>query len=201
MRVEPKPAYFDAASRSYAARGEAWPWSWLRRREEAAVFDLLGPVRGCEILELGCGAGYYTRRLISRGGARHVVAVDIAPGMVRQLPAEGVTGIVGDACAVELDRKFPVILSAGLLEFLEDPAALFQNARRHAMPGARLVVLAPGRGFFGALYRLYHRSHRVEARLFAEGDIRRLAGQSGWRIAQVRKVWPFALVVEARNSP
>ncbi len=201
MPVEPKPAYFDAAARSYAARSEAWPWSWVRRREEAAVFDCLGPVRGCEILELGCGAGYYTSRLIARGGARHVVAVDIAPGMVRQLPAKDVTGIAGDAGAVELDRKFSHILSAGLLEFLEDPVALFQNARRHAMQGARLVVLAPSRGFFGALYRLYHRSHRVDVTLFTEGDIRRLAGLAGWRIEQVRKVWPFALVVEARTLP
>ncbi len=121
--------------------------------------------------------------------------------MVRQLPAEGVTGIAGDACAVELNRKFSHILSAGLLEFLEDPAALLQNAHRHAMPGARLVVLAPSMGFFGALYRLYHRSHRVEAALFTESDIRRLAGLAGWRIERVRKVWPFALVVEARTLP
>jgi len=201
LRGEPNLAYFDAVSRSYEARSERWPWSWVRRREAASVFDFLGPIRGCEILELGCGAGYYTRRLISRGGARHIVAVDIAPGMVGQLPATDITGIVGDASVIELNRKFSHILSAGLLEFLKDPGALFQIARRHAMPGARLVVLLPRRGFIGAMYRLYHRSHRVAVKLFTESEVRRLAEQSGWRIEQVGKVWPFALVAQARLLP
>ncbi len=130
-----------------------------------------------------------------------MVAVDIAPGMVRQLPARKVTGIAGDAAAIKLRRKFSHILSAGLLEFVKDPAALLQNARLHAKPGARLVVLLPRLGFLGFLYRLYHRSHRVDAALFTESDIRRLAKQSGWRIVQARKVRPFALAVEAMTLP
>jgi SAM-dependent methyltransferase len=152
------------------------------------------------VLELGCGIGYYTRRLLSRGAA-HVVAVDLAPGMVRALPTEHVTGVLGDAGTIDLDRKFTHILSAGLLEFVPEPAKVLRNARRHSEAGARLVVLIPRSNVWGTAYRLYHASHGVGATLFTQDRIYDLAGQAGWEPHETRKVWPFSLVVNARAKP
>ena len=42
---------------------------------------MIGDVRGKTVLDLGCGEGFYSRRLLDLGAAR-VVGIDISPGMV-----------------------------------------------------------------------------------------------------------------------
>jgi len=69
--------YFDLQAEQYHASSSTAIWAWQRRREAAAVLTLLGKVDGEEILELGCGAGYYTQQLLNHGAA-HITAVDFS---------------------------------------------------------------------------------------------------------------------------
>jgi SAM-dependent methyltransferase len=103
---------------------------------------LLGDIAGLEVLELGAGAGFYTREL-TRRGARQVWAVDISSAMLAALPAGRITPVLGDAAMIRLDRRFPVPLSTGMLEFVADPAAMLANAAHHAEASARFVILVP----------------------------------------------------------
>lgn len=184
-------SYFDKVAAGYQHASSSFVWGRIRRQEERVVRQLLGDVSGQDVLELGSGAGYYTRVLLSCG-ARHVWAVDISKNMLDGLPKERVTPVLGDAATVEVGRTFATLLSAGMLEFVPDPAAALVNAARHAEPGARLVILYPTLGLAGRAYRAFHRRNGIAIRLFAPKDIAGLVAQTGWRIEETMTSGPFS---------
>ena len=189
--------YFEKRAPRYHFSSTNWPWNWLRRREADGVSDLIGDVTGREVLDLGCGAGYYTCFMLKRG-ANHVYSVDISQNMVAQLQSDRVTTNVADATTVDLGRHFKHIVCAGLLEFVPDPLALLRNTRRMADTDAVLVVLVPYANFWGNLYRAFHQRHGIKVRLFAAEELGSLATQTGWRVNKKRFVWPFTLLAQLR---
>jgi len=58
---DPVGDYFSGRASDYQARSTRFPWAWIRARELTAVRSLLGNVAGLDVLELGAGAGFYTR--------------------------------------------------------------------------------------------------------------------------------------------
>ena len=187
----PVRSYFDKVAAGYHTASSKFVWGRIRRQEESVVRRLLGSVDGQDVLELGSGAGYYTRVLLS-SGARHVWAVDISQNMLDGLPKDRVTPVLGDAAIVDVGRKFPMLLSAGMLEFVPDPGAALVNAAKHAEPGALLVILYPTLGLAGRAYRAFHRRNGIVIRLFTPGDIDALVAQSGWRIEETIASGPFS---------
>src|ERR1700757_2968413 len=157
--------YFSGRASDYQARSTRFPWAWIRARELTAVRSLLGNFAGLDVLELGAGAGFYTREL-TRRGAYQIWAVDISGAMLATLPADRITPILGDAATIRLDRRFPVLLSTGMLEFVYNPAAVLENAAHHAEARARFVILVPQANIFGQLYRRFHRSHGIHVQFF-----------------------------------
>jgi SAM-dependent methyltransferase len=124
-----------------------------------------------------------------------VWAVDFSAGMLAALPAARVTPVEADAARVDLGRRFPVIVSAGMLEFVPDPAAVLANAARHAERNGRFVLLVPRRNLPGHCYRALHRGHGISIAFFDRQWFEAAARASGWRLVETRKVFPFALVV------
>jgi SAM-dependent methyltransferase len=89
------------------------------------ILDLLAPVRGGLVLELGCGSGALTRHLVA--GGHRVVATDASPAMI------GLAGVMlgGKADLRRLalpDDPLPAadaIVSVGhAISYLPDPAAV-----------------------------------------------------------------------------
>ncbi len=191
--------YFDGQAATYMAASSRWPWSVVRSRETAAVRASLGDLRDTRVLELGAGAGHYTRLLLTLGAAE-VVAVDLSEAMVAQLP-RGARGLVADAAELRLDERFHHVLSAGMLEFVPDPASVLHNAARHTLPGGTLTLLVPHSGALGWAYHRYHRSHGVTAQTFSPTDLASLAEHTGWRLLHTRRVLPIALVASLELTP
>lgn len=191
--------HFDRAAGRYQAASLRWPWSWQRRREARAVLALAGALAGRSVLDLGAGAGFYSRLFLEQG-ARPVVAVDASFPMAAAAAAQGAIGVRGDARSVSFRRRFDVVLAAGLLEFVDDPAAVLRHAATLIEEAGPLVVLVPSAGLGGEAYRAYHRSHAVHVRLFAREDLRALAAESGWTVEEARTVWPYTLVARLRGG-
>jgi SAM-dependent methyltransferase len=191
--------HFDGVAAHYRAATERWPWSWLRRREARAVLDLAGNVDGLATLDLGAGSGFYTRLLVDNGAAR-VVAVDISPRMLAAAAGERTLRVRGDARSVSFRRRFDLALAAGVLEFVDTPAAVLRHAASLVTPAGALVVLLPTDGVWGRAYRAYHRSHGVRIHLFAASALDALAAQSGWTVEATRPVWPYTLVARLRRA-
>lgn len=93
---------------------------------------------GASILEIGCGTG----TLLASLGPRRGVGVDISPRMV-EIAAEkfpGLSFLVADAEALDLGEPFEYILVPDVIEHLVDVGAMFRSARRHCVPGTRVIV-------------------------------------------------------------
>lgn len=187
--------YFDQIAERYDRASLAWPWSWLRERECAALLDVSkGTYRG-KALDLGSGAGYYTRVLLQMG-AVHVTAVDASENMIAALGNNArVRGVVSKAEAIDLTSRFQYIVCAGLLEFVTDPFLVLKVARRHADNGCLMTVLVPRVNLWGKCYKFFHKRHKLKITLFQPNDIKALAEKAGWTVDDERWVWPFTYVL------
>lgn len=154
------------------------------------------PVQG-RVLELGCGAGAYSRRLVA-AGAEAVVAVDRSAAMLRAASAPGVEPLNADAALLSLPERFGLVVSAGMLEFVPDPGAVLRVVRAHLTPDGRAVLLVPRDGWLGDRYRAWHGSHGVPVRLFSRASLTAAADAAGLRVERAREVAPFALVARLR---
>jgi ubiquinone/menaquinone biosynthesis C-methylase UbiE len=150
--------YFDKVAPDYSTRSARGFWNHLREREWRSIEELLQPVRGEKLLELGCGAGFYSHRLKARFGV-DVFGVDAAPEMVRQAGRLGVPAWCGQAEDIDHipDESFDMVLAAGMLEFVMEPRRVLEQATRVLRPGGRLVLLIPRAGARGLAYDWVHR--------------------------------------------
>lgn len=122
---------------------------------------------GDRVLDLAAGSGSVSLSALGAAGPTGgLLAVDIAPSMVRRLSARlAATGhpdarvVVGDAAALGpdveqlLDRPVDAVLCGFALFFLADPAAALHSWTGHLRPGGRLAVSTWGAEdrLFGAL--------------------------------------------------
>ena len=128
--------------------GEIWNWEspagrfrWKRR-----VRMLTHHVRlGTNVLELGCGTGYFTKELAQTGA--NVSAIDISPDLLdearRNCPAPNVTFEIQNACALSYsDASFDSVVGSSVLHHLEIDEAL-QQIYRVLKPGGFIHFTEP----------------------------------------------------------
>ena len=95
--------------------------------------------QGCEILELGCGAGRMTHRLLALG--HRVVAVDQSPQMLAHV--HGAEAVLCDIESLTLGRRFPAVVLASNLVNTAVPgqrAAFLATCRRHLAPEGSVIL-------------------------------------------------------------
>ncbi|GAA3437089.1 class I SAM-dependent methyltransferase [Kutzneria kofuensis] len=144
---------FDQLAFLYERSFDVWPYR--RDVEQHSVLTALGDVTGLAALDLGCGSGAYTRLLAERG-ARPVVGMDGAAGMIdyaRRREAEepsGATFVLQDAVE-PVNGGFDLVLAVHLLpyaETFEAFAAMCATARSALSgPGKRFVTVTINPGF------------------------------------------------------
>lgn len=95
---------------------------------------------GSSILELGCGTGRLTRKLLSWGYA--VTAVDDSGDMLRHLP-DGAIPVHSRIESLSLAKRFDAVLLASCLINHPDPpvrASFLSTAARHLDPGGVFLL-------------------------------------------------------------
>ena len=118
-----------------------------RRRVEVLVDDFLGDrdLSGLRALDVGCGLGFFSQRLVERGA--RVTACDLGPGLVeRTRERAGCEGIVADA--LDLlgtlgERRFDVVVSSECIEHTPDPQGALGEMIGVLEPGGLLAVSTP----------------------------------------------------------
>lgn len=112
-----------------------------------AQVDLCGPVRGLRLLDVGCGAGYFSRAMAD-GGAT-VTGIDISPEMIRHAvkaeteEARGIRYVLGDAAKLReqfVPGSFDMATSCLALQDMPDIDGVLRSVREVLVPGARFVV-------------------------------------------------------------
>jgi SAM-dependent methyltransferase len=107
-----------------------------------AQIAMCGDVAGKQLLDIGCGAGYFSRAMAERGAI--VTAVDISPKMIEHAIAAGgdIAYEALDAAAIA-DRfphaSFDIVTSCLALQDMPEPPRVLAAVRSVLRPGGRFV--------------------------------------------------------------
>ncbi len=122
----------------------------LERRVET-VFDVLlkdYDLRGCTLLDAGCGTGWFSLRACDRGA--NVTALDIGPKLLSQVRRKcHATTVQGDVLDLQFaDGAFDVVLSSECIEHTRDPRQAVRELIRVCRPGGLVVLTCPNRFWY-----------------------------------------------------
>jgi toxoflavin synthase len=150
---------------------------WRRDLEIPTVLGLLGDLADQDVLDIGCGSGLYSRKL-AQGGARRVVGLDEAEGMLEyarhreHAEGLGVEYVTGPLPA-ELRGAFTLALGVYVLPYASTPDELLALCRQAAdalQPGGRFITLPVHPDYDGAPeyyahygFRVYSEQPRIDA--------------------------------------
>lgn len=117
----------------------------VRRRQLAR--DALGAAPGQQIVDVGCGPGFYVAELLEQvGDGGRVVGLDASLAMLpvaaRRCAGQGNAGLVGaEVTSLPLrESAFDAAICVQVLEYVPDVAAVLAGLHRVLRPGGRLVV-------------------------------------------------------------
>jgi SAM-dependent methyltransferase len=114
------------------------------------VLDLLQPRPGERILDLGCGDGVLTEKLVALGA--RVVGIDNSPHMIAAARQRGIDAIVMDARNLAFENEFDAVFSNAALHWIkDDPEAPIACAFRALRIGGRFVGELGGHACVGAI--------------------------------------------------
>lgn len=101
------------------------------------VVELLAPRVGERILDIGCGDGVLTEKLVALGC--EVVGVDTSAAQVEGCRARGLDCRVANGEALAFDGEFDAVFSNAALHWMRRPDAVIAGVRRALKPGGRFV--------------------------------------------------------------
>lgn len=108
------------------------------------VVELLAPRAGERILDLGCGDGALTARLVELGCS--VVGADSSPALAEAARARGQDVRVMDGHALSFGPEFDAVFSNAALHWMKDAERVFAGVHRALRPGGRFVGELGGYG-------------------------------------------------------
>nr|WP_295661516.1 class I SAM-dependent methyltransferase [Polymorphobacter sp.] len=115
----------------------------------APVVALLDPRPGERILDLGCGDGVLTEKLVAAGAS--VLGVDADASMLGGARARGLDVAQVDGQALAFDAEFDAVFTNAALHWMPDQAAVAAGVFRALKPGGRFVGECGGFGNIAAI--------------------------------------------------
>lgn len=156
LMAPPAPAQSDGSEREPADVMSYRGWRWLERESRAEeewpgeVIKAMELEGGETVADIGCGSGYYTRRLAEAVGPDgQVYAVDVQPEMIdimkRLAKKEGLTNIVpvlGETADPKLpDESVDWMLLVDVYHEFQQPEPMLEAMRRALKPDGRVALL------------------------------------------------------------
>ncbi len=206
------PATADGIGKTYMRReiAQLMGWQgaqWLEReeREREERGDLLlrelGLKPGMDVMDVGAGTGYYSRRMASLVGPNgKVYAIDVQPEMIEMLNAvairpglANIKPVLGSEKSVTLpDSVADLAIMVDVYHELEFPSEMLTSITRALRPGGRIVFVE---------YRA--EDPRVPIKplhKMSEAQIRREASQNGLIWERTARTLPWQHVVSFRTK-
>ena len=142
---------------SLDAPGEAGGWDAGDYAEHAAfvpalgaaILDRLAPRAGEDILDLGCGDGVLTQRIVAAGA--RVTGLDADEAMCAAARARGLDVVRGNGEALAYRQVFDAVFSNAALHWMLDGEAVARGVFAALRPGGRFVGECGGHGNVAAI--------------------------------------------------
>jgi ubiquinone/menaquinone biosynthesis C-methylase UbiE len=134
------PTDYDAIAKRYAAGIDERTWNALYERPH--MMSLLPDLAGRDLLDAGCGHGWYAEQFVARGA--RVTGVDLSAKLLKVAQdrlgkqVALVHTSVSDLTMFEAE-SFDLIVSALVVHYVEDLRTMFAEWTRVLRPGGRVV--------------------------------------------------------------
>lgn len=145
----------EADPKPIGAAAQAWS-ATAYDKNARFVSDLAGevvawldPKPGERVLDLGCGDGALTEKLVSLGLV--VEGIDLSEDLLEAAKARGLNVRYGDATTFTLDTPVDAVFSNAVLHWVRDPIAAIRRIRAALKPGGRFVAEFGGHGNVAAI--------------------------------------------------
>ncbi len=154
--------------------------------------DMVKPIKGELILDLGCGSGAFTNRIAKAFGECKVVGMDISEGCIRRAKNDfgGITFKIGDAESTGLAaNSVDIITYSGMLHHFPDFSKVAKEARRILKKGGRFFSYDPN--YYNPPFWLYRCKESpfyspvgvtLNERLITKNEIRRVFSDAGFNV-------------------
>ncbi|HUP67502.1 MAG TPA: class I SAM-dependent methyltransferase [Sphingomicrobium sp.] len=109
-----------------------------------AALDLLDPQPGERILDVGCGEGTLTKKIIERGAS--VLGIDNSPEMIAASRAAGIDAVLMDAADMPFAAEFDAAFSNATLHWVLEKEKAALCIFRSLNPGGRFAGEMGGEG-------------------------------------------------------
>ncbi|MGI9311212.1 MAG: class I SAM-dependent methyltransferase [bacterium] len=103
-----------------------------------ALLEILSPVCGEVILDVGCGDGELAEKIAALGCS--VVGIDSSSEMVATAKGRGIKAQVLDAQKMNFDHQFDAVFSNAALHWMKDADAVIRNVHAALKPSGRFCA-------------------------------------------------------------
>lgn len=202
--------------------------NWAKRYESGLVWKVfyrtlhrrfvrkIRPVQDKDVLDVGCGTGAVSRRLVENGA--QVWGLDFSPGMLtaaRELSQgkERLTFVEGSADSLPFeDNSFDYVTNAFSFHHYPDAMDALGEMRRVLKPGGEvylcdatrngLLSRAILRGFHHVLDKRRIHTHSENDRYYTYGELKGLVEKAGFRDVKSRLICilPWVVVVSGTRE-
>ncbi len=194
-----RAAHWDAVARDIGRRGATG--RYYHRRLAEIYRHLVAP--GLRVLELGCGEGDLLAALEPALG----VGVDLSAEMLAEARKRhpGLTFVQQDACELQLEGTFDVVILSDLVNDLWDVQRVLERLRPLCTPATRVLINSYSRLWelpLAAAVRLGLARSTLRQNWFTADDIENLLRLTGFEpLRRSQEVlWPVSTPVLARLS-
>jgi 2-polyprenyl-3-methyl-5-hydroxy-6-metoxy-1,4-benzoquinol methylase len=161
-------------------------WRGVVQKRFALTLELLAPLEGKRVLDVGCGSGRYCIAFAQQGAAR-VVGIDYAPAMLEIAERHAAEADVAGVCefrraefpgGIRDGERFDHATAMGYFDYVPDAAA--HLARMRELTDGTIVASFPKRYEFRApLRRLRFKLNRCPLFLYSRAALEAALAQAG----------------------
>jgi SAM-dependent methyltransferase len=153
-----------------------------------------GAVR--DLLEIGCGPGYFLAEA-RRAGIATVVGVDRNPWAVEEARRKNLEAHVGSIDALAPDRTFDAVVMLDVIEHIAAPLAFLVEVRKRLRPAGRVFIMTPNiRSLLARLSGRRWVSFKIPEHVYyySPRSMRRLLERAGFEVLSTRGTGQYVTV-------
>lgn len=192
-----KESYFSSLAHTYNEQSHPSLFKLVRRYETNAVLDCIKGVKFKKVLDLGAGAGHYTRLLAKMADEVH--ANDLSNEMLKQIEIPTKRKYFGDMAEIDIKDSFDLITVLGSLEFVNDPEVVLRKISSWLNPNGHVLLLAPTLSLLSSIYQYYYKRKSIKIRLYSKNALLKHMKSAGFQITHIRRVFPYNHLILAKK--